>query len=118
VLEEKTPRLSIAPPHLREGAVRGRAGEGPASTRFHEELSDFVAAIADVPELDAMLRKPADRPARQGVRLLDDVLGGADELVRNFLLLVVEKKPRRTAARHPQGVPSRLIAAQRAPADG
>jgi F-type H+-transporting ATPase subunit delta len=56
----------------------------------HEELSDFVAAIADVPELDAMLRNPQIDP-RAKASMLDDVLGGADELVRNFLLLVVEK---------------------------
>jgi F-type H+-transporting ATPase subunit delta len=56
----------------------------------HEELADFVAAIADVPELDAMLRNPQIDP-RAKAAMLEDVLGGADELVRNFLMLVVEK---------------------------
>jgi len=55
-----------------------------------EELGDFVAALDDVPQLDELLRNPQLDP---GVKLhaLDDVLGGADRLVRNFLLLAVEK---------------------------
>jgi F-type H+-transporting ATPase subunit delta len=55
-----------------------------------EELGDFVAAVEQVPELDALLRNPQLDP-RAKARALDEVLGGADELVRNFLLLVVEK---------------------------
>ena len=56
-----------------------------------EELADFAAAIEQVPELDALLRNPQLDP-RAKAQALEDVLGGADELVRNFLLLVVEKK--------------------------
>ena len=55
-----------------------------------EELADFVAAVNDVPELDALLRNPQIDP-RAKAQALEDVLGGADELVRNFLLLTVEK---------------------------
>jgi F-type H+-transporting ATPase subunit delta len=55
-----------------------------------EELADFVAAIEQVPELDALLRNPQLDP-RAKAQALEDVLGGADELVRNFLLLAVEK---------------------------
>jgi F-type H+-transporting ATPase subunit delta len=55
-----------------------------------EELADFVAAVEQVPELDALLRNPQLDP-RAKAQALDDVLGGADVLVRNFLLLVVEK---------------------------
>jgi F-type H+-transporting ATPase subunit delta len=55
-----------------------------------EELGDFVAAIDAVPELDGLLRNPQLDP-RAKAQALDDVLGGADELVRNFLLLTVEK---------------------------
>jgi len=55
-----------------------------------EELGDFVAAVDQVPELDALLRNPQLDP-RAKAQALDDVLGGADELVRNFVLLVVEK---------------------------
>ena len=55
-----------------------------------EELGDFVAAVEQVPELDALLRNPQLDP-RAKAQALDEVLGGADELVRNFLLLTVEK---------------------------
>ena len=55
-----------------------------------EELGDFVAAVEEVPELDALLRNPQLDP-RAKIQALNDVLGGADELVRNFLLLTVEK---------------------------
>jgi F-type H+-transporting ATPase subunit delta len=58
--------------------------------QVREELGDFVAAVEEVPELDALLRNPQlDPPAK--AQALEDVLGGADELVRNFLLLTVEK---------------------------
>ena len=58
--------------------------------KVREELGDFVAAVDQVPELDALLRNPQLDP-RPKAQALDDVLGGADELVRNFILLVVEK---------------------------
>ena len=55
-----------------------------------EELDDFVRSAEEVPELDALLTNPQLDP-RVKVAALQDILGGADELVRNFLLLVVEK---------------------------
>jgi F-type H+-transporting ATPase subunit delta len=56
----------------------------------HEELGDFAAAVHDVPELRSMLRNPqVDPRAKSGV--LDELLGGADELVRNFLRLTADK---------------------------
>ena len=58
--------------------------------QVREELGDFVAAVEQVPELDAMLRNPQLDP-RAKAQALEDVLGGADQLVRNFLLLTVEK---------------------------
>jgi F-type H+-transporting ATPase subunit delta len=58
--------------------------------QVREELGDFVAAVDQVPELDAMLRNPQLDP-RAKAQALEDVLGGADQLVRNFLLLTVEK---------------------------
>ena len=58
--------------------------------QVREELGDFVAAVDEVPELDAMLRNPQLDP-RAKAQALEDVLGGADQLVRNFLLLTVEK---------------------------
>jgi F-type H+-transporting ATPase subunit delta len=58
--------------------------------QVREELGDFVAAVDEVPELDALLRNPQLDP-RAKAQALEDVLGGADELLSNFLLLAVEK---------------------------
>jgi F-type H+-transporting ATPase subunit delta len=55
-----------------------------------EELSDFVESIREVPELRALLRDPQLDP-RAKVAALEEILGGSDELVRNFLLLVTER---------------------------
>ena len=43
-----------------------------------------------MPELEALLSNP-ELDARAKVAALDDILGGADELLRNFMLLLVEK---------------------------
>jgi F-type H+-transporting ATPase subunit delta len=56
----------------------------------HAELSDFVAAVRDVPELRNVLRNPEVDPETKA-EVLDEILGGADELVRNFLRLTAEK---------------------------
>jgi F-type H+-transporting ATPase subunit delta len=55
-----------------------------------EELADFAAAVHDVPELRSALRNPQLEP-RAKVAVLDELLGGAEQLVRNFLRLVAEK---------------------------
>lgn len=55
-----------------------------------EELADFAAAVRDVPELRSALRNPQLEPASK-VAVLDELLGDADALVRNFLRLVAEK---------------------------
>jgi F-type H+-transporting ATPase subunit delta len=55
-----------------------------------EELGDFVAAIEEVPELRELLRNPQVDP-RARTAALDDVLGDADELLRNFLRLLSAK---------------------------
>jgi ATP synthase F1 delta subunit len=55
-----------------------------------EDLADFVDASVDVPELGALLRNPQLDP-RAKISALEDLLGGADPLVRNFLLVLVEK---------------------------
>ena len=56
----------------------------------HEDLGDFMAAARDVPELRALLENPEiDHRAKQAV--LGELLAGGDELVRNFLLVTVEK---------------------------
>lgn len=66
------------------------AKEQDRVARAHEDLADFVAALDEVPELAALLENPeVDRAAKAGV--LEELLAGGDELVRNFLLLLVEK---------------------------
>ena len=55
-----------------------------------EELADFVAAVRDVPELRSVLRNPQLDPHTKSA-VLDDLLGGADQLLRNFLRLTAEK---------------------------
>jgi F-type H+-transporting ATPase subunit delta len=55
-----------------------------------EQLEDLVRAIGDVPELAALLDNP-ETEARVKADVLEQVLGGADELVRNFVRLVAEK---------------------------
>ncbi len=56
----------------------------------HQELGDFVAAIVDVPELRNVLENPELDPTAKSA-VLEEILGDADELVHNFLRLVVEK---------------------------
>jgi F-type H+-transporting ATPase subunit delta len=55
-----------------------------------EELDDFVAAQRDVPELRELLRNP-QLEQRIKAAALEELLGGEDELVRNFLMLLAEK---------------------------
>jgi len=56
----------------------------------YEELTDFAAAVADVPELRSVLRNPQLEP-RAKADVLQELLGEADELLRNFLRLTAEK---------------------------
>jgi F-type H+-transporting ATPase subunit delta len=55
-----------------------------------EHLGDFVASVREVPELRELLRNPQVDP-RAKVSVLSGLLGEADELVRNFVLLVAER---------------------------
>ena len=56
----------------------------------HQELSDFAAAIRDVPELRRVLRNPElDHETKAGI--VADLVGDADQLTRNFLRLAAEK---------------------------
>ena len=55
-----------------------------------EQLADFVEAVAEVPELRALLVNP-ELDTRLKADALGDLLGGADPLVRNFLQLLAEK---------------------------
>ena len=55
-----------------------------------EELADFVEATRQVPELQEILRNPQlDKPAKTAV--VEAVARDSDPLVRNLLLLLVEK---------------------------
>ena len=55
-----------------------------------EELDDFVEAQRQVPELRGLLRNPQiDHRAKAAA--LEELLGGDEQLVRNFLLLLAEK---------------------------
>lgn len=56
----------------------------------HEQLGDFAAAIGQVPELRRVLENPELDP-QQKAGVLGEILGDADELVHNFVLLVSEK---------------------------
>jgi F-type H+-transporting ATPase subunit delta len=55
-----------------------------------EQLGDFADAMEQVPELAEILRNPQlDRRAKAAA--IDAVAGDADQLVKNLLLLLVEK---------------------------
>jgi F-type H+-transporting ATPase subunit delta len=56
----------------------------------HGELGEFATTVAEVPELRAVLRNPQVDP-RAKARVLEDLLGKSDDLLRNFLLLTAEK---------------------------
>ena len=56
----------------------------------HEQLGDFAAAIGEVPELRRVLENPELDP-QQKAGVLGEIMGDADELLRNFVLLVSEK---------------------------
>ena len=57
---------------------------------MHADLADFATAVADVPELRSVIRNPQVDP-RTKAGILDELVGDADELVRNFLRLTAEK---------------------------
>jgi F-type H+-transporting ATPase subunit delta len=54
------------------------------------ELHEFRQAVAQVPELRALLENP-ELDTRQRADALRAVVAAADELIRNFVLLVAEK---------------------------
>jgi len=71
-------------------ALFGAATEKKRLAPVREELGAFVAALGQVPELRSLLRNPQiDKRAKAGA--LDALLGEGEELVRNFLRLLVEK---------------------------
>jgi len=56
----------------------------------HEQLSELADTIATMPELRAVLANP-ELDSQDKAALLEAILGGADELVRNCARLVAEK---------------------------
>ena len=57
---------------------------------MRSELSELAGAIGEVPELEALLENP-ETESRVKAEVLEQILGDADELVRNFTRIVVEK---------------------------
>jgi F-type H+-transporting ATPase subunit delta len=58
--------------------------------QVRDELQTFVEAVDQVPELRSLIRNPElDPPAKAAV--LEAVLEGADELLRNFVRVVTQK---------------------------
>ena len=63
---------------------RGRLSEA------REELADFAANVREVPELRALIENP-ELDRRVKIEALAELLRDSEELVRNFVLLLVEK---------------------------
>jgi F-type H+-transporting ATPase subunit delta len=55
-----------------------------------EQLEQVVTAAAEVPELRELLRNPQLDP-RARAAALEEVFAGGDQLLRNFLLVLVDK---------------------------
>jgi F-type H+-transporting ATPase subunit delta len=55
-----------------------------------EQLEQVVTAAAEVPELRELLRNPQLDPRARALAL-EEVLAGGDQLLRNFLLVLVDK---------------------------
>jgi F-type H+-transporting ATPase subunit delta len=71
-------------------ALFGAAKERGRLDAVQEELDDFRAAVAQVPELRSLLENPQLDPTAKRAALAD-LLADSDDLVRNFLLLLAEK---------------------------
>jgi F-type H+-transporting ATPase subunit delta len=71
-------------------ALYDAAKENGRVEQVREELRDFVESQREVPELRELLRNP-QLDHRVKASALEELLGGEEELVRNFLLLLAEK---------------------------
>ena len=78
------------PARMYARALYEAAQERDKTEAVREELADFVASVEEVPQLRAILRDPQLDP-RAKVSVLEEILGDADELVRNFLVLLTER---------------------------
>src|SRR5262249_3950287 len=82
--------LIAAPERIYARALYEAAEEKGKLEVVRTELGDLAAYIAEVPELEAVLENPETESRVKG-DVLEDVLGSTDELVRNFIRVVVEK---------------------------
>ena len=71
-------------------ALFGAAKDEGRLAQVHEALADFAQAVAETPELRAVLRNPQiDSGAK--ARILADLAGDDEPLFKNFLMLTAEK---------------------------
>jgi len=66
------------------------AQESGRLARVHEALVDFATAVEQTPELRSVLRNPQLESSAKA-RILADLAGDEEPLLRNFLLLLAEK---------------------------
>jgi F-type H+-transporting ATPase subunit delta len=71
-------------------ALLEAAGEKGRLAEVREDLAEFAGAVASTDELHSFLRNPQIEPHVKRDALAE-LLSDADELVRNFLLLLAEK---------------------------
>jgi F-type H+-transporting ATPase subunit delta len=71
-------------------ALFGAAKDSGKLAEVHEALSDFAAAVADSPELRAVLRNPQLEPGTKAT-ILADLVGDDEPLFTHFLQVVAEK---------------------------
>jgi F-type H+-transporting ATPase subunit delta len=71
-------------------ALLEAAKDSKSLDQVRDEFSTFVGAIETSPDLAALLRNPQIEPASKR-DALGDVLKGATEIFRNFVMLVAEK---------------------------
>src|SRR5436305_743033 len=74
----------------RRDRIRASLDEADRLAPVSDELREVVTAEAEVPELRELLRNPQLDP-RARAAAIEDVFGGGEELVRNFLLLLADK---------------------------
>ena len=81
--------MAVAP-RLYARSLFAAAKETGKLDTVHAELGDFAAAVDQVPELQALLTNPEiDRDERAAA--LREILAGAEEVLRNFVLLLSDK---------------------------
>ncbi|HVH51610.1 MAG TPA: F0F1 ATP synthase subunit delta [Gaiellaceae bacterium] len=71
-------------------ALFGAAKESGRLAQVHEALADFAIALEETPELRSVLRNPQLESTAKA-RILADLVGDDEPLVKNFLLLTAEK---------------------------